>query len=334
LTSGDLITSVVNFYLNQGGRDAFAPAVRRKAEFHLQSIANKAWAKAPWHWKRKTANISLLADGLGTFSLPTDYQSIGTRGKLYISGQRFEIIHEAIDVVARNRQLNGGTATRPSIWALEGQSAIGVKTAKVYRINSSALTLVLENYDRTPPIIVDRPIAPTAVVGAAGAYTGTRKYGVSFVTADGETEVSEASSPLALTAQKGTVTFPVSLNQKVTSRKLYATVNGGTQLKLLTTISDNVTTSYTDEILDINLGADAPTAATAVTGLELFPSGYHESVFFDGLEARLMNSQGDLRDAQADSDFMEGIRDMWINSKEDRSRVVRLPRFGATSYRQ
>lgn len=334
MTSGDLITSAVLFYLNQGGRDTHAPAVRRKAEFHLQSIANKAWAKAPWHWKRKTANISLLADGLGTFSLPTDYQSIGTRGKLYISGQNAEIIHEGADVVARNRQLNGGTATRPTIWALEGQSALGVKTAKVYKINSSALTLVLENYDRTPPIITDRPVAPTAAVGAAGAYTGVRKYGVSFVTADGETEVSDPSSPLTLTAQKGTVTVPVSLNQKVTSRKLYGTETGGSQLKLLATLSDNVTATYSDEILDAALGANAPTAATAVTGLELFPSGYHESVFYDGLKARLMNSQGDMRDAQADSDFMEGIRDMWVNSKEDRSRVVRLPRFGATAYRQ
>jgi hypothetical protein len=43
-----------------------------------------------------------------------------------------------------------------------------------------------------------------------------------------------------------------------TARKIYRTVAGGTQLKLVTTLSDNVTTTYTDSTPDASLGANAP----------------------------------------------------------------------------
>lgn len=335
MTSGEEITAVIDFYMSQGGLDALNVKVRKKAEFHLQSLANKAWGKAPWSWKRTTAStISLPADGLGTFSFPSNYLGTGTRGSLYVSGQRQEIRLKPIDVVMRNRQINAGTGSLPLIYGMSGQSALGVKVGLVYPINTGALTLILSNYDRTPPIIVDRPIAPTLAQGAAGAYTGTVTYRQTYVTADGETEGSAASSPITVASKKITVTLHVSPNPKVTGSKLYRTATGGTQEKLVATIADNVTTSYTDEAADGTLGVNVPTNATAITGLELFPSGYHESVFYDGLKARLMNNQGDLRDVQADQEFMEGVRDMWINSKEDRSRVVRTARYGASAYRQ
>lgn len=338
MTSGELISSVLDFYVNQGGRDALEAAKRRKAEFHLQSLANKAWGKAPWHWKRTTNSaISLPADGLGTFSFPTNYLGIGTRGSLYISGQRREIRYRPADVIARNREINGDTGV-PSFYGMSGQSARGVKTGQVYPINSSALTLILENYDRTPPVIVDRPIAPTltsTVGGTMGA--GTWRYRVTYLTADGETEGGDVSSITLDSLTAGyivNIVVPVSSNGKVTSRKVYRSAVGGTECLLLQTISHNEPVTVTDEAADGTLGVTVPLSATAVTGLELFPSGYHESVFYDGLKARLMNNQGDLRDVQADQEFMDGVRDMWINSKEDRNRVVRAPLYGATAYRQ
>jgi hypothetical protein len=48
-----------------------------------------------------------------------------------------------------------------------------------------------------------------------------------------------------------------------TSRKVYRTTAGGAQLKLLTTIADNTTTTYTDAIADGSLGADVPTSDTS-----------------------------------------------------------------------
>jgi hypothetical protein len=48
-----------------------------------------------------------------------------------------------------------------------------------------------------------------------------------------------------------------------TSRKVYRTAAGGSQLKLLTTIADNTTTTYTDNTPDGSLGANAPTSDTS-----------------------------------------------------------------------
>lgn len=48
-----------------------------------------------------------------------------------------------------------------------------------------------------------------------------------------------------------------------TSRKLYRTVVGGAQLKLVATIADNTTTTYTDSTADGSLGANVPTSDTS-----------------------------------------------------------------------
>jgi hypothetical protein len=55
-----------------------------------------------------------------------------------------------------------------------------------------------------------------------------------------------------------------------TSRTLYRTVANGPQLKLLTTLADNTTTTYTDTTGDGSLGANAPTGDTS--GLQV-PAG-------------------------------------------------------------
>jgi hypothetical protein len=49
----------------------------------------------------------------------------------------------------------------------------------------------------------------------------------------------------------------------VTGRKLYRTAANASQLKLLATLADNVTTTYTDATADSGLGANAPTVSTA-----------------------------------------------------------------------
>ncbi len=49
----------------------------------------------------------------------------------------------------------------------------------------------------------------------------------------------------------------------ITQRKLYRTAAGGSQLKLLATIADNTTTTYTDSTADGSLGANIPTSNMA-----------------------------------------------------------------------
>lgn len=65
----------------------------------------------------------------------------------------------------------------------------------------------------------------------------------------------------------------------ITARRIYRTVVDGSQLKLVTTINDNSTTTYTDSTADGSLGADVPTTSTtnfsqcALSAIAVGPSG-------------------------------------------------------------
>lgn len=115
------------------------------------------------------------------------------------------------------------------------------------------------------------PSAPSAALAGAGAGNvdnGAHRYGVTFVTADGETELGEVTA--AITIADKTVNGQVSLTNIplggsfVTSRKIYRTVAGGSTYLLLTTLANNTATTYTDNIADASLGAQAPTTNTTV----------------------------------------------------------------------
>jgi uncharacterized phiE125 gp8 family phage protein len=114
------------------------------------------------------------------------------------------------------------------------------------------------------------PTAPTVALASPAAPgnvdNGAHRYRVTFVTADGETEGGTISS--AVTVSDKTVNGQVSVTaipvggSAVTSRKLYRTTAGGSSYLLLATISDNTTTTYTDNIADSSLGAAVPSTNT------------------------------------------------------------------------
>jgi uncharacterized phiE125 gp8 family phage protein len=103
--------------------------------------------------------------------------------------------------------------------------------------------------------------------GAGNVDNGAHRYVVTFVTASGETQAGDISA--AVTVADKTVNGKVSLSaipvggSLVTSRKLYRTTAGGSTYLLLATIADNTTTTYTDNIADSSLGAEAPSTNTA-----------------------------------------------------------------------
>jgi len=110
--------------------------------------------------------------------------------------------------------------------------------------------------------------APTvALLGSPAAGNvddGAHRYRVTFVTSDGETDGGPISS--VVTVADKTVNGQVSLtaiptgSNLVTARKLYRTTAGGSDYLLLATISNNTTTTYTDNIADASLGAGIPVA--------------------------------------------------------------------------
>lgn len=116
---------------------------------------------------------------------------------------------------------------------------------------------------------------PTAALAARQNYTGGSivnlpsglyKYAVTFVDAVGETLPGPETTYSAGAAHLfgvGLYNIPKGPVGTV-SRRIYRTAKGGSQLKLLATISNNTTTSYTDRTLDGSLGANAPLASTTL----------------------------------------------------------------------
>ena len=101
----------------------------------------------------------------------------------------------------------------------------------------------------------------TATEGAAGVLENKKyQYKVTFYYSDGESNPNETATAITPTAEhKVELTNIPKGNSRVTQRKLYRTVGDGETFKLLTTISDNTTTTYSDNMPDSGLGADIDT---------------------------------------------------------------------------
>lgn len=97
--------------------------------------------------------------------------------------------------------------------------------------------------------------APSPAVGAAGGLTGAYQYKVTFASAYHESNASVASSTVNPSSQQVNLTsIPTSSDTQVTKRILYRTKAGQATFFKLAEISDNTTTTYTDNIADTALG--------------------------------------------------------------------------------
>lgn len=132
--------------------------------------------------------------------------------------------------------------------------------------------------------------APTAAVNSvAGNLNGTYDYCVSFVTATGETGWGLQAEVSVVNQRVNLTNIPISADSSVIARKIYRTIGnpGDTRyLKLLTTINDNTTTIYADNIADGSLGADVPFinttgGLTKINGSMFGGTGYLTTIYGD-----------------------------------------------------
>mgnify|MGYP001401590232 CR=1 FL=1 len=104
--------------------------------------------------------------------------------------------------------------------------------------------------------------APLTTQGAAGnVNAGLHSWAVTFVTGSGETNLGTNSTPLNVGAGGHIVNLTAIPLGPVgtTARKIYRTVAGNTgNFLLVTTINDNTTTTFADNVADSSLGAAAP----------------------------------------------------------------------------
>lgn len=117
---------------------------------------------------------------------------------------------------------------------------------------------------------IDPPAALTATDQAvAGNLNGSYLYKVTLVTVQGETNVlSGTSASVSVVNSRMSLTnIPIGPSG-VISRKIYRTAAGGQVYKLVATINDNVTTTYSDNVADASLGAKIPYRNT--TGGQFF----------------------------------------------------------------
>lgn len=130
------------------------------------------------------------------------------------------------------------------------------EAAKHLRLDETAYTPTPE----APTVALASPVAPGAL--SAGAY----RYRLTFVTADGETDGGQVSSPVsvanpAVNGQVRLTQIPLG-GAEVTARRIYRTAAGGSSYLLVSTLADNSTTTYTDNVADSALGTGIPLVNT------------------------------------------------------------------------
>jgi hypothetical protein len=119
----------------------------------------------------------------------------------------------------------------------------------------------------------DTPNAALAGAGAGNIDNGNHRWGVAFVGPYGLSLVSAMSEVVnvadkTVNGQVNVTNIPIG-PPGTTARKVYRTVAAGGTLKLLTTINDNTTVLFLDNVADAGLGADAP--AQGVSGAAGLP---------------------------------------------------------------
>ena len=128
----------------------------------------------------------------------------------------------------------------------------GILNDKLFISNGTDFPIV---YDGT---YVKQMGAPTAKdLGTSGVLTGTYYYAMTYVIDSVEVILGTLSNTVTVSSETIDLDIPVGVSN-CTERKIYRTEANGSQLKLLTTITDNTTLTYSDNNADGTLGVNIP----------------------------------------------------------------------------
>lgn len=112
------------------------------------------------------------------------------------------------------------------------------------------------------PGIPDALTAADSTV-AGNLVAGTYEYVVTFVTEKGETIAGLESDPVILSASRQMSLTAIPLGGPgTTKRRIYRSFNGD-DYKLVTEITNNTATTYTDDVANASLGVEPPVESTA-----------------------------------------------------------------------
>jgi hypothetical protein len=128
----------------------------------------------------------------------------------------------------------------------------GILNDKLFISNGFDYPLV---YDGTYVKEMGAPTAKDLLV--AGSLTGTYFYAMTYVIDGVEVVIGTVSNTITVSSKSIDLDIPVGVSN-CTERKIYRTEAGGSTLKLVTTITDNTTLTYQDNIADGSLGVTIP----------------------------------------------------------------------------
>lgn len=335
-TTGELITSVYQNFLNIGDSDQEEPAVRIRLLFHLKRAVSDFWADKPWPFRVALVGSALAFAGDSSMLVPADFASVGPHTRLWKVGDSQRIHYQpARRVRARLREAPNTSSPRPEIWSLLGQRSTNLET----------------------------PAAPTVtpIGGNAGqAY----EYKVVALLEDGVRH--SAASPAGATAD-GVNGLNASHFNRITWAAIagahfydvYRTVNdGGLPTPPPVKVASLITETTFDDQGQMSVAAVPPATQTAkgyanlivfadkasadiqfeladyvraepvlidevISGtasdgetLKQIPEQYH-NVFEEYLAKRLMRDEGDDREPLQDADFRRALAGAWAQENPD-----------------
>jgi hypothetical protein len=155
---------------------------------------------------------------------------------------------------------NTGFRFGPATLTDVASASANAATAAAAAAAAEASALEASLFDGRQWNLVGRPVSVSVTPFGSGVLNGTYYWSVSYVTEDGETDVSNATVGTPAN-QQSTITIPVSADPRVTARKIYRTTVGAVEPQnafLVGTVSDNTTTTFVDNVADGSLGARAP----------------------------------------------------------------------------
>jgi hypothetical protein len=284
----------------------------QRGALFLQQGIEYTWDYDDWDFKMTSASLSVSANA-GRVEASANINIEGPHGGLYVSGQQREIVWIPARELFAERELLARSGSYPELYTVAQQSSSYLPYLYFDRTTHDAFTGV-HYYLKTRPTVDYVPIPGAcsdalAGGGAGNVENGVHSYKVTFVTAQGETEAGTVSDgvtvvdktvngKVALTAIP-TATYVIksttAVIPAVTSRKIYRTTAGGSTYLLLATLSDNTTTTYTDNIADASLGAAAPSTDSTGDALKQIPSESHRSLLLEFLRYMLRENVGDQR---------------------------------------
>lgn len=326
MTPSQVISLVADHFVLAGSTDSTNVTWRKRILERLQETAEEIRDADSWYWKQDTAEATVAVGDL-TFEGPANFIDIGENGGLYIAGQQHRLEEVPPHDLFRMQEMSSGNG-RPEFYCV---SFAGGSEGPLINFNvacDQAYTFTLY-YDTAPNLLMDAPTACVAAEGAAGNPNGTYTYRISFVNSDGtNSDQGAVSNSITVALKKISLSsIPVGGPSHVIARSIYRTIDSGAEYKLVATINDNTTTTYTDNIADGSLGD----GIVETQSLEI-PRAFHRSVVAKGVKAKVAKDLERPDAPQYEAEYRAELARMKARRVPGSESLQRLGDFGLPTY--